>query len=87
MSKLYVKKPVQITALEWTGNNLEECQEFLGTKFVCVEGDPSAIRIRTLEGEMFASKGDFLIRGILGEMYPCKPNIFHLTYDEVPVTT
>jgi hypothetical protein len=39
--------------------------------------------IKTLEGLMMASKGDFIIRGIKGEYYPCKPDIFHLTYDEV----
>jgi hypothetical protein len=45
--------------------------------------DTGNLIIRTLEGRMLASEGDFIIRGIKGEYYPCKPDIFHLTYDEV----
>ena len=41
------------------------------------------IEIKTLEGTMKANKGDYIITGIHGEQYPCKPNIFHETYDEV----
>ena len=44
--------------------------------------DDSVLMIKTLEGFMVATKGDFIIRGIKGEYYPCKPDIFHLTYDE-----
>jgi hypothetical protein len=45
--------------------------------------DDSVLMIKTLEGLMMASKGDFIIRCIKGEYYPCKPDIFYLTYDEV----
>ena len=45
--------------------------------------DDSVLLIKTLEGLMMSSKGDFIIRGIKGEYYACKPDIFYLTYDEV----
>jgi len=41
------------------------------------------VRIRTLEGEMTASPGDYIITGIKGEAYPCKPDIFEATYEPV----
>jgi len=40
--------------------------------------------INTLEGQMIAKKGDWIIKGINGEIYPCKPDIFKKTYEEVP---
>lgn len=51
-----------------------------------VSGDgPFGITIRTLEGDMTASPGDWIIRGVQGEFYPCKPDIFEATYE--PVTS
>lgn len=45
--------------------------------------EPECIRINTLEGTMRALPGDWIIRGVQGEFYPCKPDIFQVTYDEV----
>ena len=91
MVKYYRKKPIAIRAIQWTGNNLEECKEFLGEDFltdtlkVYSDGEVAQhwINIKTLEGHHIASKGDFLIEGVHGEHYPCKPNIFKETYEEV----
>lgn len=79
MIKLYVKKPVIITAVQYTGNNVNEIVEFIGKRNIDY-GDH--LRIKTLEGEMIANIGDFIIRGVKGEFYPCKPDIFNETYKE-----
>ena len=77
----YRKKPVEIEAVQWTGENLEEIEEF--AKGALVRRGPVNIAISTLEGLMEASKGDYIIKGITGEFYPCKPDIFKATYEEV----
>ena len=86
---MYRKKPVVVEAVQFTGDfgNIEKLiqwsnkqvwqntsgfGEFLGT-----------LSINTLEGVMTASKGDFIIKGVNGEFYPCKPDIFEKTYEEV----
>ena len=83
----YRKKPVVIDALQWTGINLEECQVFLGDSYMHFAerhpGGKREIDIKTLEGKHTASSGDYLIRGIKGEHYPCKPDIFDMTYEAV----
>lgn len=77
----YRKKPVEIEAVQWTGENLEEIEGF--AKGALVHRGPVNIAISTLEGLMRASKGDYIIKGIAGEFYPCKPDIFKATYEEV----
>ncbi len=72
------KKPVVIEAIQWTGN-IDECKKFMGV--ICVKGD--YILIPTLEGQMTASPGDYIIKGVQGEFYPCKPDIFEATYEKV----
>ena len=76
----YRKKPVEIEAVQWTGGNLEEIEEFAGNSLAYIE---QHVIIKTLEGCMRASKGDYIIKGIAGEFYPCKPDIFKATYEEV----
>lgn len=80
----YRKRPVIIEAVEYDGGSesLIEVVEFIGADFIDLGSDGS-ILIRTLEGEHIASVGDFIIRGIAGEHYPCKPRIFEATYDLV----
>ena len=75
------KKPVVIEAVQLTPFNLGEVEEFVG-------GDAGThpdggLVIATLEGAMRASLGDFIIEGVNGEFYPCKPDIFAKTYEEV----
>lgn len=77
----YRKKPVEIEAVRWTGENLEEIKEF--AKGALVRRGSVGIAIDTLEGRMRADKGDYIIKGIAGEFYPCKPDIFKATYEEV----
>ena len=85
---LYRKIPVVIEAVEWTGKNVNEILEFTKSKdnlfFREIPGSfMTRMFIRTLEGDMQAHIGDFIIKGIKGEFYPCKPDIFHLTYEKV----
>ena len=78
----YRKKPVEIEAVQYTGIHSDEIIAFMsGTTY---EFDPSAgIRIPTLEGVMLARPYDWIIRGIKGEFYPCKRDIFEATYERV----
>lgn len=80
MSK-YRKKPVVIEAIQWDGENdtLNELAKFIGKNIsldIC-----SKFTITTLEGDMKASLFDYIIKGIKGEFYPCKPDIFEATYE------
>lgn len=78
------KKPVVIEAIQWVGSNFQEIVSFtvgigtLGHDFM-----NDQVEIPTLEGEMIASLGDWIIKGIRGEFYPCKPDIFDATYEAV----
>lgn len=80
MIKEYRKKPVIIEAIQWTGKNLSGIDNFMGG---IVENKGTTLVIPTLEGDMEASIGDYIIKGINGEFYPCKPDIFAKTYEEV----
>lgn len=73
----YRKKPVVIEAIQFTGGNTEELVDFCK----CLVGDKNGIYVDTLEGDMLISVGDFLIKGVRGEFYPCKPDIFEATYE------
>ena len=92
----YRKKPVVIEAVQFTGGNTDEVAGFLyagvdagpvpdypGRPFAV--GGPSGeyLVIETLEGDMRADVGDWIIRGVKGEFYPCKPHIFEATYEAV----
>jgi len=86
----YRKKPVVIEAVQWNGTNLEEIKNFVGDALefqadVLLEDEKMQIMvvIKTLEGEHYASVGDFIIKGVHGEFYPCKPDIFEKTYEAV----
>ena len=80
MVKKYRKKPVTIEAIQWNGENLSEIDEFTESK---VKNHESVLIIPTLEGDMYASLSDYIIKGVNGEFYPCKPDIFAKTYEEV----
>lgn len=81
MSK-YKKKPVVIDAVQWLGHNFIEIDNFITVPH---ETFPSngIVKIPTLEGVMEATKGDYIIKGVQGEFYPCKPDIFDKTYEVV----
>ena len=80
MMAKYKKKPVVIEAIRFTGSNYEEIREFIGKNTLCSD---LSIVIPTLEGDMIAQKGDYIIKGVKGEFYPCKPDIFNATYEVV----
>ena len=82
----YRKKPVVIEAVQLKKNkeSLMECYEFIGDACdVLAAHDESFINIKTLEGTMKAQIGDWIIKGVQGEFYPCKPDIFKKTYEKV----
>ena len=85
----YRKKPVVIDAIRWTGSNAGDIWEFCPTAEVHrIPEEPSTpaegrVVIHTLEGSMSAQIGDWIVRGVKGEYYPVKPDIFAATYDAV----
>tara|TARA_R110000851_G_scaffold325776_1_gene493938 strand:- start:342 stop:671 length:330 start_codon:yes stop_codon:yes gene_type:complete len=93
MIKQATKKPVAIEFIEWTGQNHRPMFDFLsGTVdqsmdshgvafYISHEKVRGGLVIKTLEGEHVASVGDMIIKGVKGEFYPCKPDIFAMTYD------
>lgn len=88
MIKRYCKKPITIEAIQWTGDNLEEVEKFTknsptGRTVLPHPYNEECLLIVTLEGEMRADKNDYIIKGVQGEFYPCKPDIFEATYEEV----
>lgn len=76
------KKPVTIEAFEWKGEIDDEIKEFIKDSHTYTN-DRKSLVINTLEGDMEALVGDFIIKGVKGELYPCKPDIFWQTYEEV----
>lgn len=74
----YRKKPVVIEAIELTPLNIADVEAFVGGD---VGNTPGGLVIATLEGAMHVSVGDYVIRGVQGEFYPCKPDIFAATYE------
>ena len=82
--KRFRKKPIVIDAIQWTGDNTQEVMDFVGEKsrFFPKWIIPRIV-IETLEGWMHVRRNDFVIKGVKGEFYPCKPDIFAETYDEV----
>ena len=103
----YRKKPVEIDAIRFDGNNAGEVAAFgalaFETNALAWDYDagayrypggkwastaesgmhPNCLLIPTLEGDMLARPGDWIIKGVQGEFYPCKPDIFAATYDPV----
>ncbi len=77
------KKPVVIDAFHWDGQTFEMANLLNGAQvsFNSLEDGGPYLYIHTLEGIMRASPGDWVIRGVKGEYYPCKPDIFEATYE------
>lgn len=85
----YRKKPVVIEAVQYTGKNGNEIRKWSGNKViespVLEPSDDNLsgkyVQIETLEGTMIGNVGDWIIKGIQGEFYPCKDEIFKATYE------
>jgi hypothetical protein len=76
------KRPVVVEAVQFTGSNASECFAFCPVACEAfVRG--SGLVIPTLEGDMAVRPGDWIIRGVKGEFYPCKPDIFAVTYEPI----
>ena len=89
---MFRKKPVVIEAMRYTGSRVsfEAIWDWMGGDDGPNHGysgpsddDPQEFGIKTLEGKMDASPGDWIIKGIKGEFYPCKPDIFAASYELV----
>ena len=76
---MFIKKPIAIEARQFNIDNIHEisdwCSGFLEDKLTLV--------IPTLEGKMTARVGDWIIKGVRGEFYPCREDIFNETYEEI----
>jgi hypothetical protein len=86
MNTKFRKKPVEIEARQLTFDSLHEIIEWLPTNSVEEYewgAERTYIVIGTLEGLMTATEGDWIIKGVKGEFYPCKPDIFEITYEPV----
>ena len=87
MIQKYTKKPVEIEAIQWTEENLPAIKEWLGENLAQLSSEerhnsPYHWVIRDyLEGDMKITEGDYIIRGVKGEFYTCKPDRFYATYD------
>jgi len=88
------KKPVVVSAIQFTGDNLQSIDAFFGDSFDdwgfvvdAIGAGTVGVEILTLEGSMIAGVGDWIIRGVKGEFYPCKPDIFEATYEQVAASS
>jgi len=81
----YRKKPIVIEAMEFTDENKDQVHNWVTcTTEVCFDKDGNpTLKIATLEGDHLARFGDFIIKGIAGEFYPCRADIFEATYEKV----
>lgn len=89
----YRKKPVVIEAFQYDGDLMNSSGEYYVSdwavkafesgvmRYASTDAEPSELFINTLEGDHHVSVGDYIIKGIQGELYPCKPNIFEQTYE------
>lgn len=85
----YRKKPVVIEAYQWHGERtgsrgvefIKWIKSLNGTRDVTFNDDKT-LTIKTLEGDHLAQVNDFIISGVKGELYPCKPDIFEMTYEK-----
>ena len=84
--KQYTKKPVSIEAIQLTTSNHSNIMQWLSSynveSYTLKSIDFPGLYIKTLEGVMEANVGDYIIKGVKNEFYPCREDIFKMTYDE-----
>ena len=83
MTRYEIQKPVVIDAIQWRGDNYSEVFEFTEGNAYPTKSHSDMLAVSTLEGEMKAEKGCYIIRGVNGEYYPCQEDIFNKTYEPV----
>ncbi len=76
----YRKRPVVVEAEQFSPH-----KDHWPTGVMASGDSPTGYAIKTLEGLMVVSPGDFIITGVQGELYPCKPDIFHASYERMPL--
>ena len=81
----YIKKPIQIKAVQYLTSNLSDIVSFLGDFPHTVVASEQMLIIHTLEGEHLVRHGDYVVRGPYDEYYPVKPTIFEETYEKVTI--
>jgi len=88
-ARKYRKNPIIIEAIQWLWSNWDDLCDFVPVPDVLYIPDEEArkqypnLRIKTLEGEHIVSYGDWIVKGVKGEYYPVKPDIFEITYEEI----
>lgn len=89
--KKYRKKPIVVEAIQWNGVNRGEVEMFCGHdnvefKVEILSGSTLGLQliVKALEGDIVANRGDYIIKGICGEFYSCKEEIFEKTYELLP---
>ena len=89
--KKYRKKPIVVEAIQWNGVNRGEVEMFCGhgnvefkVEILCGSTLGLQLIVKALEGDMVANRGDYIIKGICGEFYSCKEEIFEKTYELLP---
>lgn len=84
MVSRFRKRPVEIEAIRVGDGPYKKAAEWCGGTIITSDGRRVVgILIKTLEGDMLANLGDWIIRGVKGEHYPCKPDVFDATYERV----
>lgn len=89
---LYRKKPITVEARQIDANDwgqVEQIAEWCNADIVDIDNflaydDAAVLAITTLEGVMYAEDGDWIIKGAIGEFYPCKPQVFAMSYEPMP---
>ena len=79
----YRRKPVVIDAIQWTGDNYPEVFGFTEGYAYPIKSHRDTLAVATLEGEVLATKGCYIIRGVDGMYYPCQEDFFNKTYEQV----
>lgn len=89
MANKYRKKPVEIEALQYKKGNIHRVMSWIekfvkhNSEVIAYNNKSNNYEIKTLEGNHTVSEGDYIIKGVKGEFYPCKPDIFEQTYEKV----
>jgi hypothetical protein len=91
MVEKYTKKPVVVEAIQYKGYMTDEVENFIGDSLISEsrwgdEGGPVGYWIKTLEGTSYMlDKNDWIIKGVKGEFYPCKPDVFEMSYEKTDI--
>ena len=86
MVKSYVKRPIPIEAIQWNGKNFDEVKAFCKDAMIAYDGEliiPTMEDGKLIKAQHVATEGDYVIKGVRGEFYFCKEDIFNETYEEV----